>query len=160
MKLPTWTGEGRTEHEIAKFSAKDAARYPVYQAEIRRVVDALRGLALAAPPNLTGDLRVAVPGSRQQVCYGEIAGDLARNAHQEFAEILSAQEADEGPRSVLETLNHVFAIFDSSLADPGRDIAYEIAITRRKVGNDETAKRQPFARVGSTFCRPEPSDRA
>jgi hypothetical protein len=50
MKLPTWTGEGRTEHEIAKFSAKDAARYPVYQVEIRRVVDVLRGLALAARP--------------------------------------------------------------------------------------------------------------
>ena len=31
------TGEGRTEREIAKFSVKDAARYPVYQAEIRRV---------------------------------------------------------------------------------------------------------------------------
>jgi phytoene dehydrogenase-like protein len=33
------TGRGRTEHEIAKFSAKDAARYPAYQAEIRHVVD-------------------------------------------------------------------------------------------------------------------------
>ena len=28
------TGEGRTEREIAKFSAKDAARYRAYQAEI------------------------------------------------------------------------------------------------------------------------------
>jgi len=26
---------------------------------------------------------------------------------------------DEGPRSILESLNHVFAIFYSSLADPG-----------------------------------------
>src|SRR5262252_7120227 len=54
------TGDGRTEREIAKFSAKDATRYPAYQAEIRRVVGVLRGLALAAPPNLTADLRVAV----------------------------------------------------------------------------------------------------
>jgi phytoene dehydrogenase-like protein len=54
------TGEGRTEHEIAKFSAKDATCYPAYQAQIRRVVDVLRGLALTAPPNLTGDLRVVV----------------------------------------------------------------------------------------------------
>jgi phytoene dehydrogenase-like protein len=53
------TGKGRTEHEIAKFSAKDAARYPAYQAQIRRVVDVLRGLSLVAPPNpVTGDLRV------------------------------------------------------------------------------------------------------
>src|SRR5690242_4212639 len=54
------TGRGRTKHEIAKFSAKDADRYPAYQAEIRRVVDVLRGLALAAPPTLTGDMRLAM----------------------------------------------------------------------------------------------------
>ena len=45
------TGEGRTEREIAKFSAKDAARYGAYQAEIGRVADALRSLVLEAPPN-------------------------------------------------------------------------------------------------------------
>jgi hypothetical protein len=56
-------------------------------------------------------------GPRQPFCNGEITDDLWRNAHQELAEILSAQEADEGPWSVLESLNHVFAIFDSSLAD-------------------------------------------
>ena len=46
------TGEGRTEREIAKFSAKDAARYPAYQAEISRVSGVLRKLVLKAPPNL------------------------------------------------------------------------------------------------------------
>src|SRR6516164_7482378 len=86
----------------------------------------------SAPPRGRGALG---PGSRQQVCYGEITGDLARNAHQELAEILSAQEANEGPRRVLESLNHLFAIFNSSLADPGRDIAHEIPITRIKVGD-------------------------
>src|SRR5262249_34409627 len=55
------TGEGRTEHEIAKFSARDATRYRAYQAQIQRVVDVLRGLSLVAPPNLvTGNLRVTV----------------------------------------------------------------------------------------------------
>jgi phytoene dehydrogenase-like protein len=48
------TGEGRTEREIAKFSVKDAARYPVYQAEIRRVAEVLRSVLLSAPPNLGG----------------------------------------------------------------------------------------------------------
>ena len=47
------TGEGRTGAEIAKFSAKDAARYGAYQAEIGRVAGALRSLVLEAPPNLT-----------------------------------------------------------------------------------------------------------
>jgi phytoene dehydrogenase-like protein len=46
------TGEGRTEGEIAKFSAKDAARYGAYQAEIGRVAGVLRSLVLEAPPNL------------------------------------------------------------------------------------------------------------
>jgi phytoene dehydrogenase-like protein len=46
------TGEGRTEREIAKFSARDAARYPAYQAEIGRVAGVLRGVVLEAPPNL------------------------------------------------------------------------------------------------------------
>jgi phytoene dehydrogenase-like protein len=51
------TADGRTEHEIAKFSATDAARYPAYQAQIHRLVDVLRGLSLVAPPNLVkGDL--------------------------------------------------------------------------------------------------------
>ena len=46
------TGEGRTVREIAKFSIKDAERYPAYQANIGRVAEVLRGLMLQAPPNL------------------------------------------------------------------------------------------------------------
>ncbi len=54
------TGEGRTEREIAKFSARDAARYPAYQAEIGRVAGVLRSLVLRPPPNLAlGSLRDA-----------------------------------------------------------------------------------------------------
>jgi phytoene dehydrogenase-like protein len=47
------TGEGRSEREIGKFSAKDAQRYGAYQAEIGRVADVLRALMLRAPPNLS-----------------------------------------------------------------------------------------------------------
>jgi phytoene dehydrogenase-like protein len=46
------TGEGRTAREVAKFSARDAARYDAYQAEIGRVAGVLRSLVLDAPPNL------------------------------------------------------------------------------------------------------------
>jgi phytoene dehydrogenase-like protein len=54
------TGEGRTEREIAKFSARDAARYSAYQAEIGRIAGVLRSLVLKAPPNLApGSLRHA-----------------------------------------------------------------------------------------------------
>src|SRR5262249_35406234 len=52
------TGEGRTESQIAKFNARDAARYAAYQAEIGRVAGVLRSLVLRAPPNLVvGSLR-------------------------------------------------------------------------------------------------------
>src|SRR4029079_13253005 len=46
------TGPGRTKAEIAKFSARDAARYDAYSAEIDAVADVLRGLVLRQPPNL------------------------------------------------------------------------------------------------------------
>src|ERR1700728_4816241 len=45
------TGEGRTEREAAKFSAKNSIRYPAYQAEMSRAAAVLRGLVLKAPPN-------------------------------------------------------------------------------------------------------------
>jgi len=60
------TGEGRSASEIAKFSAKDAARYGAYQAEIGRVADVLRSLVLAAPPNLA--LRNFGDSARQLGC--------------------------------------------------------------------------------------------
>jgi phytoene dehydrogenase-like protein len=47
------TGEGRTQREIAKFSAQDAERFPAYAEEIARVAAVLRGLVLEAPPNVT-----------------------------------------------------------------------------------------------------------
>src|SRR5262245_32638692 len=66
------TGEGRTEHEIAKFSVKDAARYPAYNAEILRLVGVLRGLLLAAPPNLVmGDFSETVHELRKVAAIGK-----------------------------------------------------------------------------------------
>jgi phytoene dehydrogenase-like protein len=67
------TGEGRTGREIAKFSARDAARYDAYQGEIGRVAGVLRDLVLRAPPNLAA-------GSLGEVVRGltELAGIGAR----------------------------------------------------------------------------------
>jgi phytoene dehydrogenase-like protein len=49
-------GEGRTEQQLAKFSARDAERYDAFSREIETVADVLRDLVLAAPPNLTDGL--------------------------------------------------------------------------------------------------------
>ncbi len=62
------TGQSRTEREIAKFSAKDASRYPAYREEVGRIADVLRSLVLNAPPNL-------VLGS-----FGHVLGELGKLA--------------------------------------------------------------------------------
>jgi phytoene dehydrogenase-like protein len=47
------SGEGRTEAEIAKFSPRDAQRYPAFRDALSEVADVLRELVLQAPPNVT-----------------------------------------------------------------------------------------------------------
>src|SRR6201996_9564634 len=65
------TGEGRTAREIAKFSARDAARYDAYQTEIGRVALVLRDLVLRAPPNLEpGSLGEAAQGVGKRAAIG------------------------------------------------------------------------------------------
>ena len=55
------TGGGGSEAEIAKFSEKDAAALPAYEAELETIADLLRDLVLETPPNLTGNWRNAIP---------------------------------------------------------------------------------------------------
>jgi phytoene dehydrogenase-like protein len=47
------TGGGTTAAEVAKFSAKDAAALPAYEAMLESIADLLRDLVLETPPNLT-----------------------------------------------------------------------------------------------------------
>ena len=47
------TGEGRTQGEVAKFSARDAERLPEYERRLEVVASILRDWILKAPPNLT-----------------------------------------------------------------------------------------------------------
>src|SRR4051812_4249643 len=55
-------GGGRTQDEVAKFSAKDAARLDGYGTSLERIADLLRGLVLQTPPNaVAGNWRAAIP---------------------------------------------------------------------------------------------------
>jgi phytoene dehydrogenase-like protein len=58
-------GAGRTEAEFARFSARDAAAYPAYDAALGRVADVLRDLSLKIPPNVGGGLSALVATARQ-----------------------------------------------------------------------------------------------
>jgi phytoene dehydrogenase-like protein len=56
------TGGGGSIAEIAKFSQKDAAALPAYEAALETIADLLRDLVLETPPNLTaGSWRDAIP---------------------------------------------------------------------------------------------------
>ena len=46
-------GGGQTEREVAKFSARDAARLRDYGARLEAIADVLRDLVLETPPNVT-----------------------------------------------------------------------------------------------------------
>jgi phytoene dehydrogenase-like protein len=56
------TGVGKTAEEVAKFSAKDAAKLDEYDTELNAVADVLRELVLQTPPNIVeGNPLSAIP---------------------------------------------------------------------------------------------------
>jgi phytoene dehydrogenase-like protein len=65
------TGAGRTQAEVARFSARDAARLPEYGERLEAIADVLRDLGLTTPPNvLEGSWRVALPELMQAARIG------------------------------------------------------------------------------------------
>src|SRR5579872_1025857 len=56
------SGGGRTQAEVAKFSARDATRLDSYGTRLELIADLLRDLVLETPPNMVqGDWRAALP---------------------------------------------------------------------------------------------------
>ena len=58
-------GTERTQAEFARFSAKDAATYPVYDAALEKVAQVLRDIALKIPPNVGGGLPALLAAAQQ-----------------------------------------------------------------------------------------------
>ncbi len=56
---------GRTEAEFARFSTKDAAAYPAYDAALEKVANVLRDLSLKIPPNVGGGLSSMIAAAQQ-----------------------------------------------------------------------------------------------
>src|SRR5262245_5011158 len=68
------TGGGRTREEVARFSARDAARLGDYGERLESIADVLRDLVLTTPPNaLEGSWRTALP---ELVRAARVAGRL------------------------------------------------------------------------------------
>ena len=72
--------EGETERQIAKFSARDAARYASFNDELDAAADVLRETILTAPPNLTAGLTAKTLGEFLKA--GGFANRLRRLSHE------------------------------------------------------------------------------
>ena len=58
-------GTARTQAEFARFSARDAATFPAYEAALERVAEVLRDLSLKTPPNAGGGIRALLAAAAQ-----------------------------------------------------------------------------------------------
>jgi phytoene dehydrogenase-like protein len=80
--LPTPDGryllvaEGQTEHQVAKFSRRDAERLAAFNREIDASADVLRDLVLRAPPNLNPRRRLR--GIGELIKAGALGNRLRR----------------------------------------------------------------------------------
>ncbi|WP_411832598.1 phytoene desaturase family protein [Pseudoxanthomonas mexicana] len=89
------TGAGRTQDEVAKFSARDARRLPEYEARLEAIADVLRALVLQAPPNVTdGGWWKALPELLRAGRLGRRLHALDESLRQELLDlfVLSAAE--------------------------------------------------------------------
>jgi phytoene dehydrogenase-like protein len=129
-------GEGRTEAEVAKFSARDAERLPAYGGRLEALADTLRALVLQAPPNLVeGGWRHALPELLKGVgvsrrlagldlaakrdllaLFGQSAGDLLDGWFESdpikavlgFDSVVGTYASPYTPGSAYVLLHHVF----------------------------------------------------
>jgi phytoene dehydrogenase-like protein len=89
------TGEGRTESEVARFSARDAARIPEYGARLEAIADVLRSLTLLTPPNaVSGSWRAALPELLRTVRLGGRLRGLDMELRRELLSLFAMSAGD------------------------------------------------------------------
>jgi phytoene dehydrogenase-like protein len=89
------TGEGRTESEVARFSARDAARIPEYGARLQAIADVLRDLTLTTPPNaVAGSWRSALPELLRAARVGGRLRGLDMELRRELLSLIAMSAGD------------------------------------------------------------------
>jgi phytoene dehydrogenase-like protein len=89
------TGPGRTESEVAKFSANDAAALADYGAEIDAIADVLRAQVLRAPPNMVeGGLISALPQIIKAAGLGRAIGKLPMHHRRALLDLFTKSASD------------------------------------------------------------------
>jgi phytoene dehydrogenase-like protein len=88
-------GEGRTAAEVAKFSAKDAARLDEYGERLGAVADVLRDLVLETPPNaIEGSWRMALPELLRAAQVGGRIRKLDMNMRRELLTLFATSAGE------------------------------------------------------------------
>jgi len=89
------TGAGLTHAEVAKFSAKDAARLDAYGERLEAIADVLRGLVLETPPNVVaGSWSAALPELLRTVRIGGRLGRLDMSLRRELLKLFAASAGE------------------------------------------------------------------
>src|SRR4051812_16588492 len=123
------------------------------------------------PSSISTDREVPKSGSaRFAIDLSDLVGP---DTYQLLAEISAFQKAHERGRCAVEPFGNELLVLDLALAHPLRHVAQEIAVTRGKIADDETAEGQalgqdiahhrcgPFRRlrVGVVVMGDKPADR-
>ena len=88
-------GAGRTEQEVAKFSARDAGRLSAYGTRLDRVADVLRDLVLETPPNVTdGTWLEALPELLRGARLGKRIAKLDMTLRRELLDLFVKSAGD------------------------------------------------------------------
>ncbi len=88
-------GAGKTEQEVAKFSARDAARLAAYAERLDVIADVLRDLVLETPPNVTaGSWLTAIPELLRSARLGKRIGKLDMPMRRELLDLFVKSAGD------------------------------------------------------------------
>src|SRR6202790_2877485 len=88
-------GGGRTEQEVAKFSARDAARLAEYAERLDLIADVLRDLLIETPPNVTaGSWLEAVPELLRSARLGKRIATLDMAMRRELLDLFVKSAGD------------------------------------------------------------------
>ena len=88
-------GAGRTEQEVAKFSARDASRLAAYGERLDLIADVLRDLVLETPPNVTaGGWFAAMPELLRSARMGKRIAKLDMPMRRELLDLFVKSAGD------------------------------------------------------------------